>query len=334
MPAGSTRTVTLPISHLSTRTPVGLEVRAVQGAKPGPVLFLSAAIHGDEIIGVEIIRRVLNRINPRTLAGTLLCVPIVNVFGFISHSRYLPDRRDLNRSFPGLQSGSLASQLANTFVKEIIERSDFGIDIHSAGMHRSNLSQIRINEDAKIAEEMALDFHPPVILQAPLRDGSLRGTARELGVEVLLFETGEALRFDETAIRIGVNGILGVMAGRGMMPVRTRKTKLADPVRSDQTHWVRAPQGGLFRAVKSNGARVRKGDALGYLADPFGDDETPVVTPYEGIIIGRSNLPVVNQGDALMHVAEVMRVKTAEGRIEDIQEAHCSDPLFDEDEII
>ena len=208
---GTRQIVDIPISLLSNHTPVNLTVNVVHGKRPGPVIFVSGAVHGDEIVGVEVIRRVLKSTALRGMRGTLLAVPVVNAFGFLNNTRYLPDRRDLNRCFPGHSRGSLAAQLAHLFLHEIVERSDFGIDLHSAAVHRVNLPQIRVNEDDPNIMEYAEAFGAPIILTSPLRDGSLREAARELGVPILLFEAGEGLRFDEMSIRAGVSGVLRVM---------------------------------------------------------------------------------------------------------------------------
>lgn len=334
VPPGKIRTIELPISRLSTHTEVGLPVRVLNGRKAGPVMFVCAGVHGDEVIGVEIIRRLLGKVSTNSLAGTLICVPVVNIFGFIQHQRYLPDRRDLNRCFPGSANGSLAAQLAHVFTNEIIKRSDFGIDLHSAALHRTNLPQIRIGEGQERALELANAFGPPAVITAPLRDGSMRMTATKTGVDVLLYESGEALRFDELAIRIGVRGILRVMAHLGMGG-RTKQTAVpARPILSKRTSWVRAPEGGIFRAQKSCGDEVSEGETLGRLSDPFGDVDIPVNAPMNGIVIGRTNLPVVNQGDALMHIAAISSPSTAGTRLSQITDAALADPLFDEDEVI
>ncbi len=334
VPAGSRATVDLPISLLSTHTPMALPIHVVHGRRDGPTLFVSAAVHGDEIIGIEIIRRLLKLSAIRKTRGTLLCVPVVNVFGLIAHNRYLPDRRDLNRSFPGSQNGSLAGQLAHVFLTEIVRRSDFGIDIHSAAIHRCNLPQIRVSLDRPRAMELAEAFNPPAIITAPLRDGSLRRAASEAGVDVLLYEAGEALRFDEVAVRVGVKGILRVMRHLGMIKSSKAEPSRVAPVRSSSTYWVRAPQGGIVRATRKLGGRVDIGDIIGYVADPMGETESPIEARKAGIVIGIANMPVVNRGDALFHIAEPTRLKTAQQSIEQIETEILEDPLFDEDEII
>src|SRR3712207_5385438 len=189
--AGERRVVSLPLSALSNQTPMSVPVAVIRGRRDGQTLFVSAAIHGDELTGVAISRRLLASSKLALTRGTLLIVPIVNAFGFISHSRYLPDRRDLNRSFPGSVKGSLAAQLANLFLTEVVARSDFGIDLHSAAIHRSNLPQIRVNTEEEKALELARVFGAPIIVHSGLREGSLREAAGQKGVPVLVYEAGE-----------------------------------------------------------------------------------------------------------------------------------------------
>lgn len=314
--------VELPVSVLSNHTPMALGVEVVHGREAGPVFFLSAAVHGDEVMGVEIIRRVLRHAALKRLKGTLLAVPVVNAFGFIAQSRYLPDRRDLNRSFPGSDHGSLASVLADLFLREVVERSGYGIDLHSAGLHRTNLPQIRISPGEAELEALAVAFGAPVVLVSPLREGSLRQSALQRKVKVLVFEGGEALRFEEQAIRAGVTGILRVMRRLGM--IEAELPQAAAPVISKSSTWVRAPEGGIFRSAVRPGERVGRGTSIGAISDPFGRRETPVQASDDGIVIGLSNLPVVNRGDALLHIA---RVKPMRG-------AGLSQTQFDEDEIL
>jgi uncharacterized protein len=206
---GNRKTVELQVSVLANNMPMKLPVHVVHGSKPGPVFFVSATVHGDEIQGIEIVRRMLDKLRGQSLSGTVLAVPIVNSFGFLAHSRYLPDRRDLNRSFPGSDQGSLASLLADLFFREVVQRSQYGIDLHTAALHRNNLPQVRIAPNDPALLKMAKAFAPPVILTSKLREGSLRLSAQEVGVHVLLYEGGEALRFDETAISTGTEAFCG-----------------------------------------------------------------------------------------------------------------------------
>ena len=331
---GTRRTVDLPVSSLSDHTPVSMAVHVVQGRKPGPVIFVSAAIHGDEVIGVEIVRRLLRAPNLDRMAGTLLAVPIVHTFGFLHHSRYLPDRRDLNRCFPGSAEGSLGARLAHIFLSQIVRRSDFGIDLHSAAVQRSNLPQIRLTPGNARLEGLAQAFGAPVLLHSKLREGSLRMAAEAAGVDVLLYEAGEGLRFDELAARSGLSGILRVMQALGMIGPKGVPRLRGRPVTCTRSSWYRAPAGGLLRTYRGIGDLVEPGVVLGAVSDPFGVAEVEIAAQSQGIIVGRSNMPVVNEGDALFHVAETPRVAHAEAAMEGVAAQMEAAPLFDEDEII
>lgn len=331
---GSRETIDVPVSVLSDHTPVSMSVHVAHGRRPGPTLFVSAAIHGDEVIGVEIVRRLLRAPNLDRLKGTLLAIPIVNAFGFMNHSRYLPDRRDLNRSFPGSPQGSLAARLAHIFMEEIVARSDIGIDLHSAAIHRSNLPQIRVSPSKPETMALAETFGAPLILTSKLRDGSLRQAGQERGVDVLVFEGGESLRFDEFAVRAGVTGVLRVMRQLGMVSAKGISKPKVAPLRSISSYWVRAPAGGLLRAFKSPGDQLSTGDVLAVISDPFGEVDTEIVVEDGDLLIGRTNLPIVNEGDGLFHIARLTRNDDAEDTIDSLAAQLDADPLFDEDEII
>jgi len=328
---GRRRTVDVPVSTLSDHTPVNLSVHVVHGRKPGPVLFVSAAIHGDEVIGVEVVRRLLKAKALTGMGGTLLAIPIVNSFGFLNHSRYLPDRRDLNRCFPGLSEGSLASRLAHIFMTEVVRRADVGIDLHSAAIHRQNLPQIRLTPDNDRLAKLGRAFGAPVMLDSRLREGSLRMAAEEAGVDVLLYEGGEGLRFDELAARAGVSGILRVMQALEMIGRKGVPKVRHEPVTAQESRWFRAPVGGVFRGYVAVGAAVTPGTVLGTVSDPFGEVETEIAAEDRGIVIGRTNMPVVYEGDALFHIAATRSAERAARGVNAHMEAA---PLYDEDEII
>ncbi|MGH1417874.1 MAG: succinylglutamate desuccinylase/aspartoacylase family protein [Hyphomicrobiaceae bacterium] len=331
---GTQQLIDLPVAKLPNHTPVTLPVQVLHGRRDGPTLFVSAGIHGDEIVGVEVIRRLLNTRGLSALKGTLLCVPMVNIFGFLSQSRYLPDGRDLNRVFPGNKNGSLAGQLAHLLMSEIVSRSDFGIDLHTGANNRTNLPQLRGDFEKSNLRELAEVFGAPVVLQSTLREGSLRKAARDLKVEVLLYEAGEALRLDELCVRIGVKGILHVMQHTGMLKATGAHKPKQSPVFARSSSWVRASEGGIFRAQKALGDSVKKGDTLGVVNDPYENNEFPVVSDFAGVIIGRTNIAVVNRADALFHIARIAKPATAENRIEEISDEIGGDPIFDEDDIV
>jgi predicted deacylase len=322
LPLGSRTTIDLPVAPLYTHTPLTMPVHVIRGKRAGPSLFVSAAIHGDEINGVEIIRRLLRLAALKRLRGTLIAVPIVNVHGFVSQSRYLPDRRDLNRSFPGSEKGSLTARLAHIFMTEIVGNCTHGIDLHTGALHRDNLPQIRANMDDPETAALAYAFGVPVILNANLRDGSLREAAAENGIPMLLYEGGEALRFDEVPIRAGVRGITSVMRALHMLPPREKKTKThREPVVARASSWVRAPKSGILRRTVRLGSRVRKDQPIGVISDPFGGSEVEVVSPYSGVVIGCTNLPLANEGEALYHVARFHVVAEAAVQVEAFQKA-------------
>ena len=320
---GSRKTLELPVASLYSHAPMTLPVQVVSGKHEGPRLFVSAALHGDEINGVEIIRRLLRLPILKKMRGTLLAIPIVNVYGFVNRSRYLPDRRDLNRAVPGPVRGSMAARLADLFLKEIVDRCNYGIDLHTGAIHRENLPQIRANLDDEKTAHIARAFHVPLLLNSDLRDGSLREVAAERGIPMLLYEAGEALRFDERAIRAGVKGIIAVMRELKMLPAASRKGKQSEPLVARSTYWVRAEQSGILRSTAALGTRVRKGEVIGVIADPFGEQEHDVHATNNGIIIGRTNLPLVNEGEALFNIARFESTREAA----DVVDAFQADDL-------
>ena len=321
---GMRTTIDLPAGKLYTHAPMSIPVHVISSKTAGPRLFVCAAIHGDEINGVEIIRRLLKLPALRRMRGTLIAVPIVNVHGLVHHSRYLPDRRDLNRSFPGSDKGSLAARLAHLFMQEIVAKSTHGIDLHTGSRHRTNLPQIRANLDDAETSRLAHAFQAPVVISSNLRDGSLREAAAEYGIPMLLYEAGEALRFDEVSIRAGVNGIINVMRELGMLGKSRSSKKFIEPVIARSSSWTRAPESGIFRSVMPLGGRVKKDTLMGVVADPFGEHESQILAPCSGIIIGRNNLPLINEGDALFHIARFEDVRDAAATVEEFHEEHLS----------
>lgn len=304
--AGESRCVKLALAMLYTSTPLEIPVYVFHGKKEGPVLFITAAIHGDEINGVEIIRRLHHSSAIKRLRGTLITIPIVNIYGLMLHSRYLPDRRDLNRQFPGSEKGSMASKLANLLMTEIVGHSTHGIDLHTGAIHRSNYPQVRFSEENLESEQMAQAFATPVIIPSNIRDGSLRYATDNMNIPVIVYEAGEALRFDEFAIKLGLRGVLRVMAYLGMLSpsqVKHIAKKKSTPAIAKSTFWVRAQASGMIIESKALGYKISKGEILCLIVDPLGDNKIKITCPYEGLIIGTTNIPLVNEGDALFHVA-------------------------------
>lgn len=319
--AGSQRTIPLPLPDFYTHSPTIMPVYVIRGRSDGPCLLVASALHGDEINGVEIIRRLRGHPSVKRIKGTLILIPVMNVFGFVAQSRYLPDRRDLNRSFPGSPKGSMAARLANLVVNEVLPVCTHVIDIHTAAVARENLPQIRATfSGSPDLEALARAFNAPVILDTTLRIGTFREAAQLRGISSLVYEAGEALRFDELSIRAGVAGILNVMAHLKMIRKRTpRKEHAALIAKSSQ--WVRAPQSGVLRALVTLGERVSVGDQLALIGDPFGEQEESVLSPADGIVIGRTRIPLVHEGEAVFHIAKFARPSEAAESIENFQDA-------------
>ncbi|QHG90639.1 succinylglutamate desuccinylase/aspartoacylase family protein [Sulfurimonas sp. CVO] len=315
IPKGANLTINLELPKLYN-TPTQLPVHVIRGRKEGPVVFISAAIHGDELNGIEIIRRLRKLDILKKIRGTLLLVPIVNVYGIMTLSRYLPDRRDLNRSFPGSIKGSLASRVAKIFFDEIVKKCDLGIDLHTASIHKSNLPQVRTNIENEYTFKLAKAFEAPVVLHSELRDGSLRAVAQEEGIPILLYEAGEALRFDEKSIRIGVHGIINVLRENGMLPKVVKKRGQKTPIITRNTQWIRSIESGMLRTIRALGDVVRKDEIVAFIDEPLGDKSFELKAPFDGVIIGKSEIPLVQEGDAIFHIAKFRNLEVAENKIE------------------
>lgn len=306
IPPGKTLQIEMPVVRLYTDTDISMPVHVIRSKKRGPTLFVSAAVHGDELNGIEIIRRLINQKSLRLSSGTLIFVPMVNVYGVLNQSRYMPDRRDLNRCFPGSPKGSLAGIVANKFLSEIVKHCQYGIDLHTGAIHRSNLPQIRANLKDEETRELAEIFGVPVLLNSNLRDGSLREAAVESGTKILLYEAGQALRFDELSIRAGVRGIQNVLAHLGMIqrkPRKEAKKNAVTPFVANTSSWTRANASGIVNNLKNLGDNVQKGDPLATIGSPFGEVFDTVSASRSGIIIGKQNIPLVQEGDAMFHIA-------------------------------
>lgn len=322
---GSRLAFDLPTANLFTHTPLNMPVEVIHGKYSGPVLLICAAIHGDELNGVELIRRMSSVRGLDNLHGTLILVPVVNVFGFIHQSRYLPDRRDLNRCFPGSKNGSIASRIAYKFFNEIVKHSSHIIDLHTAAVNRDNLPQVRAALENPDVKALAEEFSIPVVINSELIKNSLRYEAGQLGIPVITYEAGEALRLSERSIVTGLRGVVSVMRHLGMLPSKRVITVKAAPYIARSSSWYRAPSDGLFRPLCKLGAHVKPGDTLGVISSPFGDSEEVLTAETDGIIICLSKLPLVNEGEALFHIARFAKSSAVEDEIA----AHTSNIIED-----
>lgn len=322
---GETCEIQVPVANLYTDTDIHMPVHVIRAKKSGPVMFVSAAVHGDELNGIEIIRRLIQKKGFKLTSGSLILVPMVNVYGVLDQTRYLPDRRDLNRSFPGSEKGSLAGRVAYRFLNDIVKHCTHGIDLHTGAIHRSNLPQVRADLSDPETLEMANSFSVPVILNSTLRDGSLRQAAVESGTKILLYEAGEALRFDEFSIRAGLQGVLNVLSHLGMTR-KSKKRKTREPYIANNSAWIRANSSGIVHDLKGLGDQVTKGDIMAEIGNPMGRVLDHVKATRSGIIIGKQNIPLVQEGEAMFHVAYFSEDdETIAEHIESIQDSLLPD---------
>lgn len=318
---GEHQTIDLSLGQLYTHTPIIMPVHVINGKYEGPVMFVAAAIHGDELNGIEIIQRLLRLPSLKRIRGTLIAIPIVNVLSVVHQSRYLPDRRDLNRCFPGSKKGSLASRMASTFMRKVVKYCDFGIDLHTGAVHRSNLPQIRANLDNKAMISFAKAFNAPVVLNSKASPSTLRGACAKKNIPVITYETGEALRFDELGIRGGVKGIVNIMRHIGMM-AKLKSPKKPNVILAEESSWVRAPESGILRSNVKLGAKITEGQQLGTVSSPYADQVTDVKATLSGILVGKTEIPLVHGGDALFHVAKVDKNSKALAKIKAFKNRH------------
>jgi predicted deacylase len=304
IPAGMSKRADLPVAQLPTQNQVSIPIQVVNGVENGPKLWVNAAIHGDEINGVEIVRELLGKLDPQQLCGTVFAVPIVNVFGFVYESRYLPDRRDLNRSFPGSARGSLAARLANLFMTEIVDQCTHGIDLHTGSNERINLPHIRGDLGDDETRRCAEAFGAPVMIDSQGPRGSLRRAVRSRQKPILVFEGGEPRRFNPDSVEVGLEGILRVMNALGMRD-HTPAPLDYEPREADRKVWLRAKRAGILRLQKVTGDFVKKGECLGTIGDAFEAVSGKVNASFDGLIISHVNNPLVHQGDAVIHLAQL-----------------------------
>ncbi len=305
VPRGAVGHVRIPLSEVAVRAPVPVHVTILRGARPGPRLFLTAGIHGDELNGVEIVRRVTLGVDPGRLAGDLVCVPIVNVPGFLNRSRYLPDGTDLNRFFPGSPDGKPAERIAHRILQEIVSGCDFGIDFHTAARGRANVAHVRADMDRPAARALARAFGTAIVVHRRGHHHSLRRVATESGVPTIVLEAGETGRLQERFGRSGLRGVRNVLVELGMLDDVRREPPFQVIVR--QSVWVRARQGGIADLEVGPGDLVYESQRIGTNADPFGGEAEPILSPVTGLVIGVSLDPVCEPGYPLCHIVRLKK---------------------------
>jgi uncharacterized protein len=297
---GQTAQVHLNKYQLPTKTIIEIPVYIFSSKKPGPTILLQAGMHGDELNGIEVVRRLITRKDvTHPLCGAVVAIPVINTFAFLYKTRDLPDGKDLNRCFPGTRNGSLGSRIAYDLTNQIIPQIDIGLDFHTGGKQINNYPQLRCTFDDKHSLELAKIFSPTYIINSSFRDGSLRKEAYKKGKQVLVYEGGESSRFHYSFINEGVNGCLRLMKHFKMIDATIREN---ESIIIHKNTWLRAKSSGMFHCSKPSGVPVEKGEVIAHVTDPFGEHQENILAPHDGYIIAINNQPVVNQGDALLHL--------------------------------
>ena len=303
IPKGKKITVDIPIARLPSSTSINLVAHVYRSRKAGPTLLVIGGVHGDEINGIEIVKRAEREKMFRGLkCGAVIAVPLLNVYGFINYSRQFPDGKDVNRSFPGLKRGSLASRVAYTLTKEVLPHVDLVLDMHTGGGSIYNYPQSRAYVNDPDSIKLAEEFGMPLLIKSGLVNKSLRKTANKLGIPTVVFEGGESQRIDEEVIEHGLRGIERVLVARGMKEGTNKRVR---PIVINDSVWIRASRSGIFKCLKRSGDKVEKGEILGTISGPYGNFEVKVKARKDGFIYGHNNQPVISQGTALFHIGYI-----------------------------
>ena len=300
---GTVEQILLKASEYYTATPVNVPVIVIRGSERGPIVFLTAAIHGDELNGVEIVRTIMTELDPAKLRGTVFCTPVLNRWGFLSHSRYLPGRRDLNRYFPGDPQGNLAHRVAHKIFTEIVQHAQYGIDMHTAGVGRTNLAHIRGELDDERVRRMAKAFGTEIIMDQPAAGGTLRAAATRAGIPTIILEAGETFRFQRSMVARGVAGVRNVLADLEMIEHQVVEPRFQVIVKVSE--WIRAERGGILDIRVHPGDLLYDGMEVGVVSTPFGREVTTLKSPLTGLVIGITTIPLVQPGDAICHIAKL-----------------------------
>lgn len=302
---GETVQIKMDIARLNTHSKIEVPIIVSRGHSDGPCLLLIGGIHGDETNGVEIVRQIIASGQNKPQKGTVICIPLLNVFGFLNQKREFPDGRDLNRAFPGSEKGSLASRFAYHLMSKVIPKVDYCIDFHTGGAQRFNYSQIRIDTNDGDTLKLAYVFGAPFIVHSKSQEKTFRNSMVALGKKVLLFEGGKSLSLDKNVTKSGIQGAINIMHHLGMRDFTSKISKPnlePAPIIIRNSRWIRATYSGMYRSYISVGQKVEKGVKLGSISDPFGDFEKFFRNKQEGYILNSNHSPIVIQGDALLYI--------------------------------
>ncbi|MEM6515600.1 MAG: succinylglutamate desuccinylase/aspartoacylase family protein [Bacteroidota bacterium] len=301
---GENTTVSFNVAKLHTQNSIDVPVIISRSKKPGPTVLITAGIHGDEVNGVEIVRQIIAKGYNKPKIGTIICIPVINVFGFIHMDRQFPDGRDLNRVFPGIKGGSLASRVAFKLVTEILPHVDFVMDFHTGGADRFNAAHIRIIKGEKSLKEAAEIFAAPFILYSQNLGKSFRQTCHKLSIPILLFEGGKSFHIDTSTTNFGVNGVKRVLNHLGMLKTKFKISKpKQESILIKESKWVRAKYSGMFKSIVKVAQYVNRGQIIGNITDPYGSFNHEVKAPNAGYIFSVNDAPIIYQGDAIFHIS-------------------------------
>ncbi|MGD9153735.1 MAG: succinylglutamate desuccinylase/aspartoacylase family protein [Gammaproteobacteria bacterium] len=322
---GEVASLAFPMPEISSYAPIYMPIKVVHGKQTGPTLLVLAAIHGDELNGTEIVNRLLGLSLLKKLTGTLIMIPVFNVYGYITRSRYLTDGLELDKAFPGRATGSHAARLAHLFTSEILSQVDYCIDLRTGAINHSNLPQIYINPEIEQNEQLARAFKAPVICHVKAEKNTLRATASKKNIPYLIYEAGEALRFDERAIKVGLKGITNVLRHLKMLPELNKpKQKTATSFVVESYNWIRAPKSGTAYSNIKLGQKVSEKEQIAVVKDPFGSsDNVYVRAPHDGIIVGKNNLPLVHEGETLFQIAIFKKGKEVAAKLKEWKEINA-----------
>jgi len=304
---GESKTIDMEIAKLHNTARLKIPIIIQRSKIDGPTVLFSAGIHGDEINGVEIVRQLITKKINKPKKGTIICIPIINMFGFINMSRQFPDGRDLNRVFPGSKKGSLASRFAYHILTEIMPLVDYAVDFHAGGASRFNAPQIRLAPNSPELKELADVFNAPFTLFSKNIAGSFRNSSQKLNVKMLLFEGGKSLDINESVADAGVNGVKRVLAHLDMLdPKQLIEKQGSNTIYIEKSGWIRAKCSGLLHDQNTIGSFVKKGTVLAIITDPFGKFERKIKAPNDGYIINANLSSIVYQGDAIYHISKTL----------------------------
>ncbi len=313
---GETASLALPLPERYSCSPLYMPIKVIHGKNAGPCLTIFSVLKGTELNGLEIANRIIKSIDPSRLSGTIIAIPVLNVYGLTHYPSILPSSANLETCFPGNESGSYGERIAHLFTQEILKKADYCIELQTGGLNHNILPQVYCNFENAKTRQLAKVFKSPVVTNVPLEGNSLRQTTEELQIPLLVYQAGEAMRFDENAISLGVDGVKNVM--RAIEMLQKEPTKEVNPIFSRDEDWILSHKSGILHTNVSLGQIIEKGEKIGTISDPFGADILePVTSPQKGIVVGVNTSPLIHEGMQIFKIASFLDYDRAETVIEE-----------------